>query len=244
MSAAPRPRLVNSPLVEVAYELRFPGNFAVTAGLDRLQSMIGAEFSQLLVPNVEPGEAPVLKHYRFATSDQLELVGVALNSFLFSTKRYTVFDDFATRINPLLEAFAKIYRPSAFTRVGLRFTNLLPFMPGSPARLHPWLQLGASVPSCLERPVAEYQGTYVFDYDGGVKLRVTTGRAQQTRELVSGGRHQMLIDAFLLDLDCYCEGEIEPDRDVAFLQQAHTIIDRAFFDLLTPDALAQLEGRI
>lgn len=240
----PRPALVNSPLVEVVYEVKFSGSFAVMSGLAQIQEALRDEYPKVLVPNLQDlSEAPALKHYRFASPDLLDTVGVAINSFLFSTKRYGVFEQFRDSTLRLLEVFRGVYQPPHFTRLGLRFTNILPLEQGTTQNVHPWLQLGVSVPRCLGRPLAEFQGNLVFEYDDGARLRVMTGKAQQTRELAAGGRHQMVVDGFLLDLDCYREGDIPPGEDVAFLTTAHGIIDAAFFDLLTPGGRALMEGR-
>lgn len=239
---APRPPLYNSPLVEVAFEIRFNGNFAVMNGLDRLQAAIGGDFPKLLVPQLNPGDHLGLKHYQFASADLVQIVGVAINSFLFSTKRYTVFEDYRKRVEDLLAEFRKVYAPPSFTRLGLRFTNILPLLPGTLDNLHPWLDLGARAPTSLRRPVAESMTSVVLEHDSGAKLRITAGKTQQTREL-AGGRHQMIVDGFVLDLDCYAEGDLEEDQEVAFLLMAHNIIDEAFFGLVTDEAKKILAGQ-
>jgi uncharacterized protein (TIGR04255 family) len=228
----------------VAYELRFPGSFTFMGNLGKLQGALAEEFPKLQVPHTQLGDVLALQHSRFATPDQLDTVGVAINSFFFSSKRYTVFDEFRHRFLRLLDVFYSVHCPKHFRRLGLRFTNVLPLLPGTIDNLHPWLALGAVVPASLNRPVSECQGAYVLDYDDGAKLRVTTGNAQQNQDLVAGNRAvKMVIDSFLLDFDCYLDGEIPTEEAGVFLDRAHGIIDTAFFDLLTPEGAAQLGGR-
>ncbi len=243
---SPRSQLPNSPLVEVVYEVKFPGDFALIDGLARIQNELRVEFPKLLVPNAAPGEAPSLQHYRFASADLQNTVGVALNSIIVSTKCYTVFPAFESLVTRVLEIIHGVHEPPEFRRLGLRFVNLLPLIPGSLEGIHPWLKIGASLPDVVGGKLVEpAQCSFVLERDGGSRLRITCGPAQAAAQSPGGpsiGKYPMAVDGFLLDLDAFVL-DATAGEDLAFLPRAHHIIDSTFFGLLSDAGVAALEGR-
>jgi uncharacterized protein (TIGR04255 family) len=234
-------RLANAPLVEVVFELRFPGNFAVYAGLDRFQKTLGEEFPSLLVPKVQAGEAHALKPYQWQSEDGLRSINVALNLFSFMSRQYDVFGGFQSEFRKHADSFFEIHRPKRFTRLGLRFINFFPHLESTVSALHPWLDLGLRTPAILEGTVKEIQGSVVVEVPPAL-LRMTFGKAAQNGPR-PGTPFLGLTEGFVLDFDFYREGSIPADEIFSFLEAGHQVIESSFFSLLKPDALKMLEGK-
>jgi uncharacterized protein (TIGR04255 family) len=234
-------RLANAPLIEVVFELRFPGNFAVYAGLDRFQQTLGEEFPSLLVPKVQAGEALALKPFQWQSEDGSRSINVALNLFSFMSKQYGVFGEFQSEFRKYADSFFGIYSPKKFTRLGLRFINLFPQLDSTVSALHPWLDLGMRTPVSPKGTVREVQGSMVVEVPPAL-LRMTFGKAIQNSPR-PGTPFAGLAEGFVLDFDFYREGSIPMDEMLPFLETGHEIIESWFFSLLRPDALKILEGK-
>jgi uncharacterized protein (TIGR04255 family) len=234
-------RLANAPLIEVVFELRFPGNFAVYAGLDRFQQTLGEDFPSLLVPKVQAGEALALKPFQWQSEDGSRSINVALNLFSFMSRKYGVFGEFRSEFRKYADSFFGIYSPKKFTRLGLRFINLFPQLDSTVSALHPWLDLGMRTPVSPEGTVREIQGSMVVDVPPS-QLRMTFGKAIQNSPR-PGTPFAGLTEGFVLDFDFYREGSIPMDEMLPFLETGHEIIESWFFSLLRSDALKMLEGK-
>lgn len=237
-----RARLPNSPLAEVVFEIRFPGHFSVLAGLGRFQESISSEFGSLFVPRLEAGEPIALKPFRWTSADGLHSLHAALHLFSFTSKKYTVFDEFKSQVQGYLTRFFDVYRPPNLIRLGLRYINLLPLdraLQRSDA-LHPWLNLGLSIPSALQTKVDDLQCSALLAFKSG-KLRVTLGTAVPNPPQEKDASFPR--ESFALDFDFFRMGENPVESIDEFLNSGHQIIEDSFFSLVKPDALQTLEGK-
>src|SRR4051812_15499453 len=89
-----RPRLPNSPLVDVVFEARFKGDLSVLAKWGELQRAVKDRYPQLLVPQSRDGEAPLLQPLQLASLDAKSRILLAVNSFAFGTSSYVDYDTF------------------------------------------------------------------------------------------------------------------------------------------------------
>jgi uncharacterized protein (TIGR04255 family) len=235
-----RKQLPNSPLVEVAFEVRFPGHFDVYAGLARFQHAIGERFSQLFVPLTDSGEAPALKPYRFALQDGSETVAVAINQLSYSTRTYTVFAEFVERVRAVTDTFFdEVYRPPHFTRIGLRYINALPWFAPKASQLHPWLKFGLATSALLDRRVeaCNIETLLAFE-EGSLMLRCARAGLGPEGHSTEGP----LVESFMLDLDFFRMEPTPASELGAFLEAAHGVIDEAFFGMVTSDGRVAMEG--
>lgn len=242
--STPRPRLANSPLAEVVFELKFPGSFAVWSGLERFQKAVQGDYPRLFVPPVQLGQHPALIPFRLSSQDDSRSINVALNLFSVMASSYGVFTEFRAEFERLFVEFRKMHNPPTLTRLGLRYINMLPVAPTISAavlpNLHPWLEIKTEVPEGLRRPVSESSTVLVLEYPLG-RMRVTIGNVQ-TEARSAAIAAAKAGSAFVVDLDFFREGKIESSEIGSFLENAHATIEQAFFDLVRPDVLAQLEG--
>ena len=237
-----RQRLPNSPLVEVAFEVRFPGSFEVPARLDAFQRELGDSFPKLMVPNVKDGEAPALKPFSFVSVDDTERINVALNLFAYVTTQYATFSEFRDRSLQLWRRFRSLlHEPRSLTRFGLRYVNSLPWVEDvRSARLHPWLNLGL-VPSD-DRPVTQLQIDLVTRVDDdGAALRTSLSRVHEVSKVGASGARDVAAEVLLLDFD-YSIKSIPLERVEGALESGHAVIDTTFFGMLTDEGLRSLGG--
>src|SRR6266540_2022315 len=136
--ASPRVIYAKAPLRQVICQLRFPPILRIesTAPADfqdriratfpllerQVQQMnlvegVPAEFAQLLV------NAPTGTSYIFRTEDQSHTLTLAPDWLAFSTTKYTRWEAFRALLDPPLNALIEIYKPTFFSRIGLRYQN-------------------------------------------------------------------------------------------------------------------------
>ncbi|HPA51044.1 MAG TPA: TIGR04255 family protein [Thermoanaerobaculia bacterium] len=234
-------RLANAPLVEVVFEIRFPGNFAVYAGLDRFQRALGPEFPSLFVPKAAAGEPLALKPFQWKSEDGSRSVNVALNVFSYMSRRYGVFEEFKTEFRRLSSMFFEIHRPDSLTRLGLRYVNIFPAMECTAEALHPWLELGLRLPALGESEASEVAAAFLLKRPGGT-LRLAFGEAAPS-DFTPIGPAGVRLTGFALDFDFFrvgpaVVGDIDP-----FLDEGHQTIETLFFSMVKPEALRVMEGK-
>jgi len=234
----PRERLPNSPLSQVACEVRFTGHFSVIEGLARFQASVEQEFPSLYVPRVQSGDAPALRVSSLAAADDSERINVAIHLFAFVSRKYSVFAEYRTRFFELFGKFQQIYSPQRFTRFGLRYTNVLPWNTeqATATQIHPWLTLGFHVPKVMEQRISEVAGILTLCHDQG-SLRVSLERRKPE---VKAARER-LADMLVLDLDFFA-GDIQLESLGSTMDEAHRAIEDAFFGVLSSDGLKAMEG--
>lgn len=238
MAFEPRGRLENSPLLEVVFELKFPGNFQVWEGLPSFQRGLSDRFPKLFVPQCQPGAFPDLTPYRLSAEDGSRSIHVALNLFSVQVRKYGVFQEFRSMFEEIWARFGEVHVPPHFTRLGLRYINILPKHEEGPGRLHPWLNLGLVLPEALSKPIREFSSVARFVFPEGL-LRLQTGAVEVEPAPVG----HPVTGGFALDMDFAREGEIPVSELFTFFDRGHAIIEDSFFTLLTAEGLANMQGQ-
>ncbi len=134
------PRVIyqKNPLVEVICQLRFPLLLRIdTEPPADFQEALREEYPKLKVEkslginisvqgNIPSPGATGLK-YEFASEEDDPIWKVVLaNNFLaLTTKKYERWEEFRERLEKLIAILAEIYRPNFFTRIGLRYQDLI-----------------------------------------------------------------------------------------------------------------------
>lgn len=238
-----RPLLPNSPLGEVVFEVRFPGDLSLPHAWGELQKIIGTDFPNLFVPHLNPGDAPALTPYRLASSDGLEMVTLSLNSVAFITRRYKTYADFRSRFLAVFKAFTDVFSPRKITRTGLRFVNYLPSNFGDAApvagNFHPGLKLKLEGVTGLELQLNQPQLVFTVNVRAH-SLRVSLVPDQRTMQGAPSNYQAMA--SVLLDFDCYSDIERPVTEVPASLDQSHQIVDAAFLGMITPAYEKYLRG--
>lgn len=118
----------NQPLSDVACEVRFKGEMQVECQRYLFWDKIRGEYPDILVPQLQDGQAVALQHYKFRDPASNRSVAVALNSLAFSEMKYSGHKSFIAEFDRLVTIFHATY-PSIgkITRVGWRYVNVMPF---------------------------------------------------------------------------------------------------------------------
>jgi uncharacterized protein (TIGR04255 family) len=129
-----------APLVEVICQVRFPPLLAIQASpptdfqeairdafplLEEGEGFpagleLPAEMKRLL--SAQSGGAA---GYQFFSEDKLEAVTLTRDSLAYSTKRYTLWEEFSKISSSLLNTLAQLYKPSFYNRIGLRYVDAI-----------------------------------------------------------------------------------------------------------------------
>lgn len=251
METMPKPILPNSPLSEVSFELRFPGDLSLYSQWGAIQKDLHPAYPKLLVPPAIPGVAPLLQPLQLASAEGESVVMLAINSIAVSTKRYKDFDTFVSWFRTIYGVFRKHCAVAGFTRFGLRYVNILPpEFPGSPVngQLHPCLRLrlegwGGLPAAPDEQPALIYQGKR-----DSLTLRLTLASGNVPGDSAIAG----VAGGTMLDMDCFEAGQftrggaerhpMSNERVEPFLTSAHDLIEEAFLGVITPEYERYLKG--
>jgi uncharacterized protein (TIGR04255 family) len=138
----PQPRVIyqKSPLVEVTMQLRFPPILKIEAELPAaFQDRVRAHFP-LLEREPQPGlppNAPVPAEiaqmfsraggtsFRFRSEDEQWTLSLTKGFIALTTLHYGRWEGFREKFCEPLQALVDIYKPAFFTRVGLRYVDII-----------------------------------------------------------------------------------------------------------------------
>lgn len=134
----------NNPLEKVICQLRFPPILKIVSELPAcFQGKIRADFPNFLekeelalsmpkaIRNNMPPEmlrqiAPQgTKNYEFSSEDDNIKVNLTQTFLAFSTTQYKQWEKFGINLKKSLKALNEVYKPSYFTRIGLRYINVI-----------------------------------------------------------------------------------------------------------------------
>ena len=130
-----------TPLDLVVCQLNFPTILSVSASppssfQDRIRddyplyqpqqiSSFGVTFDlsmQQVVPP-QPQQNSIL--HQFFTLDKDYILSLSNNDIKLETSKYSHWEDFISRFEKILSIFEEIYRPAVYTRIGLRYINII-----------------------------------------------------------------------------------------------------------------------
>lgn len=222
----------NSPLAEVVFELRFPGEPAVECRRDEYYATIRSDFPYVWVPDVEVGKPPALQPYQFKSEGDAQTVMAAINRFAYSTKRYGGFACFKPRALELAGGFCDRFGIRKLSRIGLRYINIIPFV-RDVGRI-PWQQyftvrmnLPANAFDCLTSVNIAYEAKCDA---GTITTRIACVRSGEADE------------AFLLDFD-FAKTESATTAGLsAAIQEAHDETKRVFQEIVSDQYKSVMRG--
>jgi uncharacterized protein (TIGR04255 family) len=125
-----------NPLVDVVSQLRFPPILKI-ANEDPVQfqdairdayPLLEIENSFVLIESDDQSIADPKKNditYKFSSEDLKWQISLNKNFLAFATKNYERYEDFKNRLKKVCSVFEKLYKPSFYTRVGLRYQDLI-----------------------------------------------------------------------------------------------------------------------
>ncbi len=224
----------NSPLIEVIFEIRFPGEPIVECRRDIFYDLVRADYSTLLVPQTKEGSFVALEPYRFEKNDGSCGIMLALNKFSFYCRKYPGFVSFKKEIIQLLWKFRKAYpQVDKLNRTGFRYINIIPFTrEEGVVPLDSFLKLKLQMPKAIpERYNNISVGLSAKTKGGSITTRIETLAAADK----SG-------EAILLDFDYAKEEGLSIKNIKQYLDESHNYSRQLFEDLITDNYRMFLRG--
>ncbi len=179
-------------------------------------------------------QAPPVNNHAFISSTGIWKINLTQNFIAVSTLRYQSWEDLAQRLDRPLAEFIRIYNPSYFERIGLRYFNAFSRkslgLEGTDWRdLVSPAYLGVlSDPDVNEAMITRSSMETELNFSDGchLKLQAGLGRLKRKNQLENEVR-------FLLDIDCSTSGQLSGNMVPERLSQLHDHASRAFRGAIT-----------
>ncbi len=217
-----------NPLINVICQLRFPPILKIDSEIPaQFQDLIKEEFPiyeelteiQSEIPSVLNSQFPesiikqlsktaVNKNHEFTSVDGIWKINLTRTFLSISSSEYKTWEDFSGRLKKPFEALMTIYQPPFFTRLGIRYIDVIDRsklnLSGASWRdlLKPYF-LGL-LSSEIEKSVRSYENAYEIDLeDQESKVRIVTSfvHNMQSKE-----------ECFQIDSDFYYPSRINKDK--------------------------------
>ena len=134
-----------NPLEQVVCQLRFPTILKIDAEIPyEFQEKIREQFPdysetgelKLQVPEEEQAQIPIevlkelvktqaIKNYQFKSEDNVWTINLTRTFLALTTTKYVRWEEFKEKLKTPLNAINEIYRPKYFSRIGLRYVNVI-----------------------------------------------------------------------------------------------------------------------
>lgn len=243
----PRVIYANNPLVEVVCEVRFPPILRISAAdptdfQDQIRSAYPeyevGNVSGPLVPNApdflrsllqsgfqDPSFEAAPRGYRFLNADQSWKVTLSQGSLSLSTSTYERWEGFRERLESVIGVLVKTYQPSYFSRVGLRYQNVISTQ-NLGLEEGRWRDLLAR-PVLGELSSEELQDVEVIGARRSMILSID-------EDLMLNLNHGFVDtvddqgEAYLIDTDYYQEGQIDTNDCLSHAERCHSYAGKVF----------------
>ncbi len=216
----------NSPIHEVVFEIRFPGETTIECKRHEIQRKIRNDYPNLFVPAARNGVHLALEPYQFARKDNSASVMIALNRFSYSSKSYPGFKVFKKECMRVISIFNKIVRLEELNRIGLRYINIIPF-----------LREDTSLPMKrffnFVRPLEDFFESDFLQFSNHVSFPLASGIITIHTEVIEGKNSNR--EAFLLDMDYARVNNLNVNNIETYLEEAHDISTVQFNKIITKD---------
>ncbi len=223
----------NSPLIEVVFEIRFPGEMAIECRRHEFWDLVRDVYPRILIPTVRPGTAIPLEPYRFEREDGKAGIMTAMNRLAMYTRAYQGFRAFKAEFLRIHALFGKCFHVDRLNRAGWRYVNVIPFArEDGLVPLKQFLNIGLRLPPIVPERFRALSLAFSAGTDGGsvtTKLdQLTDPRSQQ--------------EALLLDFDYGKEAELRFADVEAYMNEAHDYTRSLFEQMITADYRRYLRG--
>lgn len=224
----------NSPLIEVIFEIKFPGEPVVECRRDIFFDFIREDYSKIFVPQTKEGSFVALEPYHFEKEDRSSGIMLAMNKFSYYCRKYPGFALFKKEVIRLLEMFKKTYpKINTLNRTGFRYVNIIPFTrEDGIVPLDRFLNVKLQMPTTIPERYKNISVGFIAKTNGGsITTRIETLLAADK----SG-------EAVLLDIDYAKEEGLSITNAKKYLDESHTYSRQLFEDLITDSYRMFLRG--
>jgi len=222
----------NAPLIEAAFEVRFPAELSIENKRAEFHDEIKKEFPNIFVPIVHSGESPSLKPYEFKDTDSKKIIRFSINSFSFHAQDYSGgFEKFERECLRYVGLFLKYFKITILNRTGLRYVNHIPIIRNEGViPIKDYLNFGFELPSSISSNPKLFH-TVVISRVGDGSLRTLI----QSQEVMPN-KNEIII----LDFDYYYEGNLKADNFPDYLCKSHQHIKEDVFTKLISEKYLKL----
>lgn len=223
-----------APLVEVVFEVRFPGEPALECHRDELFEFVRAKLPVVRVPELAAQDNFKFRVYQFASDDNAYTVMAGLNLLGYSSKRYSGYADFKEQLAPIFEFCFKRFRIEKLHRVGFRYINAIPFTREEGAiPLSRFLKSRFSLAPQISEKLGLCSIGFVQDWgQGQILTRIETIKTPDGKE-----------EALLLDFDCFQTEGLSSTRVAGYLEENHSLAKGFFESIITDQYREFLRGK-
>ena len=223
----------NQPLIDVAFEIRFPGDPAVECRRDEFFRRVRDKYPKVYVPKLLPGDAPALALYHFKQDDDQATILTAINKFAYSTNKYPGFEAFKAEVLRIAAIFGTTFKIEKLTRTGLRYVNAIPFVPKAGSiPLREYLKVGFQLPP----PATDNFSTMNFTFASPVGNGTIHARIEH---VMAGDKSH---EAILLDFDYALQSELAFGKIEAYLEESHRVTKQMFEGMITDEYRTYIRG--
>lgn len=241
-----------APLAEVICQLRFPTILSIGAKEPaEFQDAIRGEYPRYAArqehpapkltgvgtPNPSLQQQPPVTNYNFISQDGKWKINLTNNFIALSTVGYTRWEEFAQRLDFILAQFIRIYQPSYFERIGLRYVNAfsrkavgMEDMLWDDLIQSPYIGVLAE-PDVDETAVTKCSLDVETALDGGCRMKLHAGPGMLKR----GPQDAQGEVRFILDGDFSAVGNLPGDQIPAQLEALHNWAVRLFQGAITQE---------
>lgn len=255
----PRPQYAINPILDVVCQLRYPPILKILETPVLFQEKIRNEYPEYQqtgfnFPENFPVELQNMMrsagmnqggddiHHKFASEDNIWQISLGKNYLsLTNIGHYTGFEDFKNRFEKLLEAFHATYSPLLYTRIGLRYKNIITKKIFHEIESYSWSQLIPShvAPELHDADISEKK---IIDFEKKLVLAEGSERINLFNVLtrVSGEFKGVALEdqlAYIIDIDCYTEEKTNDcttirDTIISFKKDIQNLFRRSISDEL------------
>lgn len=226
----------NSPLIEIVFEIRFPGEPAIECHRDRFYNEVRSEYSNILVPKLLPQQFPALQPYRFEKVDGSAGITIAINRFSYYCRKYSGYKKFKNEAMKLINKFNDIYNLNKLNRTGLRYINIIPF-----TRLKGIIPLNNFLNLSFKGP------NYISNEFESIMVNFTSKLNNDSITLNIKNIKSIPIpieekEAILLDIDYAKTYNLKVKKVKKYMEESHKYNKELFEDLITDQYRKYLKG--
>lgn len=225
----------NAPLYEAVFQIRFAGELSVEVARAKIQDAVRSELPKLYVPRAKEGQALALQAVQLHSGDDTEMIGLAMNSFAYHTRRYAGYEAFQQRVRRFWAVFSEHVHVHQLVRVGLRYINHIPILrqnEDSPIPLRDYLNIGLDIPPSIRGDLIDFNTTLVERTDEGV-LRI----AIEHKKVEAPPSEMLLLDFDFAQKDGLLVSAVDE-----YLERAHRHTKRIFLELVSEKYLAVMRS--
>jgi len=244
--SSPRTIFSDAPLIQVQCQLRFPP-------ILKIESAPPADFQELVrgrFPLLERGSAPpnllgmlppgqqlpidLIQFlgsatgnatYLFHTADRTSTLTLTPSTIGLSTSSYKRWESFIGDFRPPFEALVKTYNPSFYTRVGLRYSNVID-RHALGLDSQPWSKLLR--PALLGEIAEDGFEANLEQVSRMIRVRVPDLNSSMILRHGLGAQFNRQDLAYVIDIDLFSEETMETANVDSILNKFHDVAGHAF----------------